>query len=374
VDRDYPDHRAVPRKERILTGLGYRLEGEGSPANPRIEFVTEAFPETYVGRIRLQKALTDIQAICTGLDSPEQKLIPVTSLKSYYHWLTRIDKPAARIKTSHGFKVKPQMTAGLRLDRLGALIEGLHQGPVEGLRASERAQGKFMLAGNGIPEAPDASAGSRAAMARYTERTGQAPSQQLKSLITMVALYVKKAQQFANRPKYIAPLMFRTDFATALNLLPERKTSFAMAADSGRNLWTEICLLASGVDGGNSLLPNIQRWTDKGILADPNHLKVQPWLEGIYAGWDLLTKQHYPVAEAKNDFESMGGLGQKTDVGPGNMPLPIVEFRQMKDMDMTRAAAMAMDAFDYIWMYNHADQAPGLDYLHGRQLTASLAT
>ena len=374
-------YRPVPRHGLIMSGSGYRLEGEGTSARPRIEFVTDAFAENSAGRKSLQSALNAINWVCGAIESatkasPED-LIPATKLRKFWHGNTTINKQHALVKGDDDISIKPQSTAGIRLDRMSHVFENLGTGT----KPRGEQAGRYALAGPGVAQIGTITGNVGPALANYVNDVHNvkkdSASAEMRSLLYLVALYIVKARTYARRPKYIAPFMLRTDFATTFNLLPERQTTFVAGNAGGRALWLSTCLAAAGLNGGNAsdrFLATIGEWQGLQVDTDPNHVTLQQWLDAIYDGKDLFTQANYPVAAAQPDMESPGGLGAKTDMWfdryDQGTPAPIIEFRMMRQGFRSTVTAQALDVYDYVVALNQAgmNALPDLTFFHNRKM------
>ena len=91
------------------------------PGHSNMEFVTDAFPETPDGGEALAKAAVNIAGIIQALTPQIDQEVPSTALAAY-------GTPVANrflLPKSAPFIGKPQVTAGLRLDKLDDFFEAI---------------------------------------------------------------------------------------------------------------------------------------------------------------------------------------------------------------------------------------------------------
>lgn len=84
-----------------------------------------------------------------------------------------------------------------------------------------------------------------------------------------------------------------------------------------------------------------------------NGLSKDVWIRGIAQGTDLLTKRNFPVRGVRDELESIGGYGNKTDVTGGAIQMPILELRSMPLTPLANGANVTDEVFRYVYNINH---------------------
>ena len=330
-----------------------------------MEIVTEAFPESREGGMRLAQAMNEITALCSrlvALNQPAHRVISAAELSAF-------GAPVGnRYLTAKGggaffqLTAKPQVTAGIRLNRLMRLLTDIERAPIAGGSAARLAIGGAnpmapLTAGSPTIAAgrvaADAAIGAMAAdFARVEPHSGAFGSQALRALLALVATYLAEGQRgVGGYAKTIAnPLMARTDFATMYQQLPLAERRY-FGRTRHRDTWLDLALdagaRAAGVanlNADNAVFEG-RLYNDVVMYGQPHapgcgshfntdvlpELKRRQWINGMaFDRKDYLTQKHYPGSKAKKaELESLGSYGNKMDVAAGSAArdAPIFEFR-----------------------------------------------
>jgi hypothetical protein len=390
----------LKKKDEILVRQGlFKVEAdEREDHTTDMEIVTEAFPETMAGGIRLAEAMREITALCDQLkllNRPGNRTISAAQLAAYgmpvgNRWL----RPKGGADIDFLFlTAKPQVTAGIRMNRLHRLFQDIERAALAGMGAPANPGARLAIGGAnplnpasaGSPSIAAARAGANAAIGAVAADFGRVEphaaafgSEALRGLVTLLATYLVEGRRgVSGYAKTIAnPLMARTDFATlyAQLPLPERRY-FRRTRDN--NTWLNLVLDAAARAAG---VPNLN--ADAAVfegrlfndvmmygvalgrpVADPRfqtnvlpELTKRAWLNGIAFEYrDKLTQAHYPGTAAKKaELESLGGYGNKMDVAAGGAAreAPIFEFRGLDSKRYAEWYSFAMSTFRYIRAVN----------------------
>lgn len=190
----------------------------------------------------------------------------------------------------------------------------LHQAGFE-LQADEAGQrSDIEFVTNAVDETP-----ADAGIQHYTVNHPEAPARtaQMTGLLSAITSYLSVASmQVRSYAKAAFPVLMRTDFSRLYKMLSEEEKDF-YCTNNAQNF---IDLVQS-----IPFLPPINMATpvfEGGVYHnDPgadhtilNGLSKDVWIRGIARGTDLLTKRNFPVRGVRDELESIGGYGNKTDV------------------------------------------------------------
>ena len=244
------------------------------------------------------------------------------------------------IKATGDMKANPQLTGGVRLDRLTQMFNDLNapQG------AHSQAQADLVAVGGG------GGLGLAANRVANLSVNGAPASAKCQGLVAMLLTYLQMGkldtgvpglnQPTLNYGKASLTLLARTDYYGMFRRLPNNeKTYFKANPDQ----FESMVLTAAG-----NLAPNANV-LERGIHGVAVNVTRRNWLRGIPAGTDLLKKR----TDAR--LFGYGSRGRHTDtVGPGLAEKgTILEFRTMrKDIKWDQWRDMAMRLFDYIVALN----------------------
>ncbi len=254
-------------------------------------------------------------------------------------------------------KANPQVTAGVRLDQMAKIFAHLGEPNTADKSYRQVAYDLSSAGGQGLLKKSEQAA---------NKIEGSAS---LKGLATQIICYLKagaltenfKGENYTNNQAYsyaklIGKIMARTDFGSQFKLLPpEDRQRFE---NDPQSFVTMILDVAEVGDGNTNVFERKIRFDpqdpNKGVIDIPVTRNL--WLINIPQGQDMLTKKM--IAEHGQDLSrrlgAMGAMGDQTDqVGPNNVPAPIVEFRQVKQqMPYTDWGPFAVRVFEYLTELN----------------------
>ena len=374
----------------IATGRDFELQvDEGSGVPPagskqdyHLEFVTTGagFPETSDGRAQLKRSMSSLDDMATGvvegmkasavsrggLPPAGFRVMPSARLKGHV-----LDD--AIIHAGGTLAAEPQVTAGVRLDQIGPMLESLEkrrpsESDQEWGRRDELKASLFGKSAGGEQALLAASPGEvRNAVGRLRTRVGRNDigSQDLVGMVSIIRSYLKKGEaKIGAYPKTLAPLLARTDFGSMFKMLPEPDLTYFR---TWPQYFVDLALDAAGLAAGAALpvfAGGIDIWgipQQQGAWIS-QHLQVvtrQAWLTGMVSGTDLLTKANFPGWWG-DYLESMGSLGSAADTvgkkrrkGSTETKGAVIEFRRLRGGQRYDTwAASALQIFDYFAALN----------------------
>ncbi|MEQ4302935.1 DUF4157 domain-containing protein [Plantactinospora sp. B6F1] len=374
--------RALRKHERILTGQGFHVEADESLAGSDLEFVVGHVPETDAGREQLVQVMNNILAIANllvpeGIHRATDVAVGGTTAASFtggYAVVGRVGQLGA----------KPQVTAGLRLDRLDELM-GYIANPVPSgqpaptVASAANAQQRAFVDLNSMDDINrimnKTVAHTAAAIASLRARPdvpNDFGSPELRGLLNLVVSYLIEAGRGVSMPfaKSIAPMLARTDLAAIFQTLPPAEKTF-LSAEYGQEFVDLV--FSGGRIGGGPDEPVI-----KGGISQANrparafdHVTRDLWLRELTDSTDILSPHGYQeifpepeVGQARyTDLESMGAFGERMDrVGPSaDLRAPILELRRMRDLaHVAEWPTVALAVFDLVRALN-ANEALNYD-------------
>ena len=349
---------SLQKGDVILRGNGFEMEAdETTGGGSDVEFVTDPFDE-FLGMGALTAAMNDMVGIANHIDNDHAPWKRASALGAF----GRVRKPRVIIDQFGPIRAKPQTTIGLRLDQLfEVMVEiGVAQGGEPALDTANRLAGRQQLMS--LPTAPVPFAPAivpGAAIMRVGNATTSVvngiaaykltnpalahwvESNEVKGLLALVTTYLDAARHpLPNYAKAIAPIMARTDLAQLFRMLPPAEQTY-FSHNNGAEwmaLVAQIPMLAGmnwalpvfegGIHRGPAIGPGVYTNPDLGQL---NALTRDLWLRGITQGTDRMTRRHFPTAAHRDELESLGSLGRRTEpVGLGVPEGAIFELRGMQ--------------------------------------------
>jgi hypothetical protein len=387
--------RGMPKGAVLLRGADFKVTAEESGTHPwdTLEVVFEHLPENNAGRNRLIVALNEVATLFDEIakrpHSTALTLAPALNAAA-------VPTPNAFVTRWGNAVGEPQVTAGVRLDRLAHFMERVggtnadRQNPsVERFDLGYQfpREDDFLLVGN-------ASGIARMAMIDYLKgfrgRNAHLANpfaedyDELVGLLALITTYLVCGQRNEQYPKGIAPIMARNNLAMIFSKLhPAVQTHFSVP---NRNEWIALCqslVTYSGVDGdlNTPLFPNMAN-------ARFNTVSRRQWLDQLPQGTDLLTRFTWPVALEQTGIMSMGGLvdpatghaggtagahpGESVGTPPNTVVAPVFELRRMtKNVPYRQFMDVALGAFDWIVSVNNRLDQPYQRHVRTAQETAS---
>lgn len=367
---------AHSRGEVIVKKTGYDITADIYEHGSQIEFILHAVDEnTASGR----------QAIVNAANSVMADIQALTNQNNIGEWVRADRLPRINGSRWHRFKSDAtynqiagqlQMTAGVKIDRLRAVVSGA---------ATENA-GNFVktntLGNYRQPHSQPMSQEALAATTHYFPAFGQRQREILASVITLVAQVPLTSR--ASAPGYQGTYTAKTDFSKILK---------EAAAEIGRPIDQQAYVNAvlrtinhalqnslSNYQGGN-LTQHDRVFANNyvsGGVAMNNAPTLGLWLrsmvptQGYAYGWwqgtDLMTPQHYPGDEQqRGEMRAFGRFGSKTDSG-GKV---IIEWRNLQVCYPQDLATVVAGMVDYVRQTNN-DQ-PQTNYLRNGLLVLGAA-
>ncbi len=405
----HADGSPFAKYDPIYTGAGWRMEAD-EPAHglSDVEFVVKPpFEETAGGLANLQATMAALQAFFGNLTAAaggKGNLLQNAAANPY------VDGPLQNdvILQAGDPTATPQTTVGVRLERLMVLLDELSR---PGSDAKEELLG---LGGRSdanaatldtVTDAISGVPGKAPIHDRNRMGTGYVPSQAMRGLMAMIALYLRRGaiipglDPYAQAFKYakmVAIIMGRTDFGGMFAQLPNTERDYYLthpdhwvqfALDTAKDAFPAANfapagnVIARGLKGAPPKYhPQTAQMTKPGKVI-PIPVSRRDWLMGMPLGHDLLTagtfEQFNPGRQA-NFSGAFGALGKRTDkVGPpgplggaGAFKGVILELREVKhDRHYLDWAQFAEDVFNYILALNA--YTPGVGAAPQYQKTAT---
>jgi hypothetical protein len=372
-----------------------------------VEFEIAHQPETDEGRARLVEALATLERACALLETERsrgRRHVPATKLRAAFGGATGGENRYIAVD-GEPTTGAPQATVGIRLERVGGLMENTIGSAV---KDDEMPRDRFALGGmrgdqfSAIGRTPGL---VRDGIHAYAEQAGEElpegfPSSALVGVCALLLSYIRAGA--AGRQiflKGMAPLLARTsigsimagDLSDAERLFFEHEGGARFVALWGHILATaqlgelDVPLIALDPSEGEGMeLPTaLSRRSWLAALAGPEHV-------------DQLTAEHVPAvaedglltaAQAKvlredhddreaveggpittlraqrltthrrENLEGFGALGTAHDTvgGVDRVRAPVFELRRMIAMDTHEFAEMALGLFDYVVALNGAE-------------------
>lgn len=353
----------------LARGTGFELQIDTGANDRHLEFVTSGngFPETKAGRAALKTAIEGITALGNEITSKIKTPGLTLNEEGVTQRLVSTDEITNGISTNPktvilGFeqmRAEPQVTAGIRLDRLAALMENMvsQEGESQAERDS-RSNQRSILAyksneadRNALRTAP---AAAQQAINEFKEQmtndTRQLPpdfgSESLVGLISLIYTYLKKATlPVVDYPKSLFPLLSHTNFSSMFAMLPNNdRTPFIEDPQRFVNINLNAAQMAGTggtafFTGGFPYNPSLNAWSAS--------ITRQDWLYNIPQGTDRL-----------GDLAKFGERGDRV----GRIHLfatdtmteaPILELRRMAGrVGIENWKDLALDVFDFIAKLN----------------------
>lgn len=244
-----------------------------------------------------------------------------------------------KIKQAGILAANPQVTGGIRLDRIQRLFAEL------GVTAGAHHQARHDLASTGGGPGLGLAA---TAVANLTVN-GLPASAKCKGLVAMLVTYLKMGrrqvavginQPTLNYGKASLTLLARTDYHGMFLLLPgAEQLHLSLHPDEFEDM---VLTAAGNLDPAANVI-------ERGIHGVPVNITRTAWLQGIAGGADILKE----VTDAR--LFGFGSLDANTDgVGPALAESgAVLEFRTMgRDVPWTRWRPMGMRIFDYLVALN----------------------
>ncbi|MCG8476642.1 MAG: hypothetical protein MI784_14340 [Cytophagales bacterium] len=370
---NHPYSFSMPKfkdREILMKGDGFTLQSDSSHHThqmPYLEIVTEPFPETKEGFLRLRKVFDDIASLMRLIDEKKdsfQNYIPFSLFRSLGEIPTHFQ--VAFISANRPAQGIFQATVGIRNDRLFNFFD-----EVTSARRSdfvEAAARKYVKASWIFADQQGWACGHVGFLKKQFEvveeverMTGRAWSDSLKGLMAQIVFYLVVADfPIMAYPKSFAVFLARTDLASQFDLLPQTEREMLLADDAKK--WKEWVNMLAGRCGILSLdLPFFAQGVYRGVphVAWHNIMKSltrRDWLENIPKGKDLLTEKHFPNRFRAYKLDSLGAFGSKTDpVGKdGAHKGVILELRTTnKRYRYEEWKVVAETYFQLVYAHNH---------------------
>lgn len=390
-DRRKNSSERLPKADRFLTSADLTLEADDKGSDSSCEAVTTHFPENNHGRQRLTNALDALIAVDGRLTAAPADSVR-TSGELAGNGLAAskqnvfIEHPPYPNPAWIG---APQMTMGLGLKDIQTFVADLLARSGEtGLEANQRRPGRDLVRPNLInPANPAGSAAANLvsgsaladqAITIYRVAHAAAPpaSPELKGLLTLIYSIRESVAHavLSGFLKSTSDLLAKTDYAAMFRQLPPADRHYY----GGRSKWLSkthppLVDLVAAAPGYNALMARplfdvANQFFDEVNLGEAEWYKDLIFEDWIYAmtsgrdklkdklkdkihgrGKDLLTTKAFPNIPAGKTVEGFGVLGSRTDTGPLNTRLPVMEFRSFaKLMNPTQFKTAALKLFDYV--------------------------
>jgi len=328
---------AVPTKKRLLGEGGWSLHADFNKTKVA-EFVTDPVEEEDEFDLRMQMA---------SLDSFSSKLVTATGVAGRGGtWVKLKDFPSGELwikKGDPGMNASPQMTAGIRLDRMIPLMNAMSKqrnllGPQELLNkpSGEGAEKIARLMRDATKRAEDFYAGLS-----ISEKA--APGMNLfAGAIALLGLYALLGKEHGELEyaKELSPLMARTNLGKlpdSVKQHPKFRTGIRQVAG----------IKASEVDR-----PLFRQGFQDKSATGPTFKK---WIEGIKAGDDPLRAFS---ADQMSNLNRLEGVGPDTLFEEDRVQGVIVELRGMQEgLPRDKWATLAYHLQDYIKHLNSSTDA-----------------
>lgn len=390
----------IAKGKTVLSAANlFELQADDSPVVPGSdpEIVTPAFEETVDGRELLARALARMRAMNARLSAHPLHAVPAAAIAGDGVEVSRprafigglAGGPAGGRNPQQGLAGGPQVTMGLGLKDVTAIVEDLHDAPGETpVETQARNPGRLGMRGpavGGPPNVPKplgASEGSflvnglaqaRAAIATYQ---GQQPAHvhapggpELEGLLTVIYAYHEAGPSKLKFLKNKTPLLAKTDFATTWTTLPTNvKLWFRMGTR-----FEDLVAAAPGYPGqmDGPLFDTAGRLSDEVKTPDGANdapewyksLTLRQWIRGMKTGRNLLgnekpgkdylSQKNFPQRPRGRKVEGYAALGSRMDPGGGATANPVFELRSVSAiMDLNEFSVWALKMFDYIRSVN----------------------
>ncbi|BDD05913.1 hypothetical protein [Aureibacter tunicatorum] len=337
-----------------------------------MEIITDPFNENDHGIAKLNKVMDEIDSFLEEIMDADAYVHPegfVTPLAPCIKYGKLLD-PLAAVYYDNGKQVptsNPQATAGVRLDKISELF--LHLGADEASDPEIMKQGKtlghkYLMSYEGERREKDFQGrvmrwarDNALYLADALQQNLREPvSSSFVGFATMILFYLVSGHVGAGKyAKSFITVLARTDFATMFKILPTDEKEI-LRSDNGA--WWMSKLV--------EVLPDKQTNLDEPFFAKGIFLMEQPilhhilkdltkkkWLTGILEGVDYLTEKNFPNRLRAYELESMGAMGDKTDVVFG-IPAPIFELRGGKhQVDMRETKDYAINTLKFMRSLHH---------------------
>lgn len=333
--RERNPYRRYGRQEVIRDYGVFKLTADEAqtPLGAEIEFVVPHLAENQ--RPQMDTALQYLESLASEMN--KFKGVSIFSLDKAT--LTAADDNVEvhpTIKSGGDMTANPQLTGGIRLERLTQMFNDL------GAKHAPHQQAKSDLVSTG------GGPGLANAAARVANLTvnGAAASPECEGLVAMILTYLAMGKTATNVPgmtqktlnygKASLTLLARTDFVRMFRRLPTVEKAFFKAHP---DQFEALVLAAAG-----GLAPNANV-LERGIHGVPVNITRSTWLRDMTAGHDRLKEKTDPR------LFGFGEKGRKVDsVGPGQAHKGIIfEFRTMKkEIKYDQWRDMGLRLFDYV--------------------------
>ena len=373
--------------------MGWHLLTDGAD----LEFVTDPIPfeaaddKTLVlpGESVLRSRMESLENWVARLESVRK-----TRLTSPCKWVFRVDDPPLfnqfppfviefeLNKVVSGF---PQVTGGIRLDRLRKVFKILaankDSDTSKHFLGREEAEGYAAVLSN-------ATQNFKAKKLLDPQWPGHTPSRELRSLLTLIAVYVTQGAKSAgaglNAVKLLWFIMARTDFGKLFSQLPTDEQDHYR---KNPKHWVRyIChdvmgAVSQAVDENGKLID--RKITDYRQLKHDDRIEIpitrKEWLTEMTKGRDLLTEHAHPTKSWKDKktyldvhgehrLRGSGALGDKMDhivVNDLEYDGAIFEFRgpgtEKNDMGYTLWKDYAVKAYRFLGAVNTHQKSEQID-------------
>jgi Domain of unknown function (DUF4157) len=344
--RERGPYRRYHRQEVIVDFGQFRLTADeaNTPLGAEIEFVVPHLAENQ--RNQMDAALTALVQFAQDMNAYKDHTIFTLDRASNNPAHTRVEVHPT-IKGTGDMSANPQVTSGVRLDRLTRMFTEL--GNPQGPHAS--AQGDLVRVGGGPGLA------NAAAAVAHTTVNGNPASDEFKGLAALIITYLQMGrtatgvpglnQPTLNYAKASLTLLARTDFRGMYRRLPLNERTYFTAHP--RRFRRKMLDAAHTLNPPAGALNPDADVLERGIHGVAVNVTRRAWLEGIAADRDLLKRGTDPL------LFGFGSRGKHTDlVGPGQAHRgAVLEFRTMgKAVAYTDWQTLGMSVFDYIAALN----------------------
>lgn len=337
----------MPIKQQITGSDGWQLHADFNKT-PVAEFITDPVDEDeWLGLFDQMNALEDATGrIVKAQGKGPDHWIKISSKDTKSFWMKKGDPE---------MRAAPQMTAGVRLDRLISLMRAMswkrNRPGARELLNKPRGEGaeKLALLMNGAASRAEAFC-KNLATGKVSGIPAQTVDERLVGVLAFLGLYVLLGQKHAplDYAKELSPLMARTD----LGLIPNELRNHAAILDGvmyvGDVQGADRLLFASGF--------NIKGRVE---MVGPT---IKEWIDGIQGGSDPL---RVLSENQMSNLDRMEGVNRKARVGPSEIEYVhqaqglIVELRGMREeLPRTKWSTVAEKLQAYIKGLNNPSESP----------------
>lgn len=367
--------RRLLKGEKVISQKGFTMEADDAGEESEIEFVVQPPIEERAGENSVKDVMDRVVGLANSLNryKDEQQF----SLNN----VTKNNNDAAYtiFPKMGSIAANPQVTAGVRLDRINAFANHAKEprSVANRLLSMNGNEGKAFILYNSYAQ------GAVAYAKNQSSKKLLRVSSDLTGLVTLLISYLIAGADYADKSvdvyyrslpyiKHLTILMARTDFATLFKQLPKNEQVY-FKQNPGK--WLDMIMngakrveskdWSDGIAG--KVVERKKRPEDDEDYEDfPVSVSREDWLYGLLNGYDLMSASYYNSMtkygrEMKDELEGMGKLGSKVDkVGKDKKTIEsagIFEFRKVEDnMPLDKWCEFAIDAYNYIVKLNNTQR------------------